>query len=113
MTLEITFRSRKLSKEFISNRVLVRRYGDKNAKVLAQRMLLLRASRNLQEVSDDKATKFHQLHSDRDEQFSVSLFRGKRLVFEVGHPEIPRRDDGGINLVAVTAVKIIEIVDYH
>lgn len=64
VTLEISFKSRKLSKEFISSRVLIRRYGDKNAKVLAQRMLVLRASRNLQEVSDDKATKFHQLHLD-------------------------------------------------
>lgn len=76
-------------------------------------MLVLRASRNLQEVSDDKATKFHQLHLDRNEQFSVSLFRGKRLVFEVDHAEIPRKDDCGINLVAVTAVRITEIVDYH
>ena len=46
-------------------------------------------------------------------QFSVKLFRGKRLVFEVDHAEVPRKDDGGIDLTKVTAVRIIEIVDYH
>ena len=69
MTLEISFKSRKLSKEFISNRVLIRRYGDKNAKVLTQRMLVLRASRNLQEVSDDKATRAFENQNDLKKLF--------------------------------------------
>lgn len=111
--MDISFKSRKIEKEFNSYRVLVKRYGDKNAKVLMQRMLVLRELRNLQDVSNVKATKFHQLKDNRDEQFAIKLFRGVRLVFEVGHAEVPRKEDGGIDLANVTAVKIIEIVNYH
>lgn len=111
--MEVSFKNKRVKKEFRSNSVLVRHYGDKNAKILARRIYVLRASPNLQCVSEDKSTKFHQLKGDRDEQFSLYLFRGKRLVFEVDHTEVPRKDDGGIDLNQVTAVRIIEIVDYH
>jgi proteic killer suppression protein len=55
----------------------------------------------------------HQLKADRDEQFAVDVGKSLRLVFEVGNDPIPRRDDGGIDLQRVTAIRILEVVDYH
>ena len=54
-----------------------------------------------------------QLTGDRDEQFSVSLTKNWRLVFVADHNPIPRRDDGGIDLEQVTAIRLLEVVDYH
>ena len=55
----------------------------------------------------------HQLKGNRDEQFAVDLVHPYRLVFEPNHDPLPRKEDGGINLEQVTAIKIMEVVDYH
>ncbi len=46
-------------------------------------------------------------------QFSVVLTKNWRLIFEVDHDPIPRLDDGGIDLDKVSAIRFIEVVDYH
>ena len=53
------------------------------------------------------------LTEDRDEQYAVDLVHPKRLIFEVNHDPIPRNEDGGIDLTKVTAITIVEVVDYH
>ena len=57
--------------------------------------------------------RMHQLKGNRDEQFAVDLVHPYRLVFEPNHDPLPRKKDGGINLEQVTAIKIMEVVDYH
>ena len=57
--------------------------------------------------------RMHELKSNRDEQFAVDLVHPYRLVFEPTHDPLPRKEDGGINLEQVTAIKIMEVVDYH
>lgn len=34
-------------------------------------------------------------------------------MFEVDHAEVPRQEDGGLELSKITAVRIVEIVDYR
>jgi len=43
----------------------------------------------------------------------VVLTKNWRLIFEVDHDPIPRLDDGGIDLDMVSAIRFIEVVDYH
>jgi len=43
----------------------------------------------------------------------VVLTKNWRLIFEVDHDPIPRLDDGGIDLDKVSAIRFIEVVDYH
>ena len=111
--MEIAFASRRLAKAFNSMAELTQAHGQRMARVIMMRMDLLKAANNLSLVPTQKPTRRHQLKGDRDEQFAVDLVHPKRLVFVPDHDPIPRRDDGGINLTAVTAIEIIEIVDYH
>jgi proteic killer suppression protein len=55
----------------------------------------------------------HQLKGRRKEQFAVDLDRSRRLVFKPANEPIPYSDDGGIDLDRVTAITILEVVDYH
>ena len=55
----------------------------------------------------------HQLSGRRKEQFAVDLDRARRLVFKPAHDPIPYSDDGGIDLGRVTAITILEVVNYH
>jgi hypothetical protein len=55
----------------------------------------------------------HALRADRRGRFSISLWGPYRLIIAPDHNPLPRLDDGGIDLYAVTAVRILEVVDYH
>ena len=83
------------------------------AKVIKLRMEILTFAVNLARVPALPPDRRHQLRAGRDEQFAVDLVHPYRLVFEVNHDPIPRKDDGGIDLEQVIAIKILDVLDYH
>lgn len=111
--MDITFRTRKLEKTFNSVGELQKAYGARMAKVIMTRVAVLKAARTLDMVPTTPPDRRHQLQGDRDEQFAVDLVHPRRLVFEPNHDPLPRKDDGGIDVEQVTAITIIDVVDYH
>lgn len=83
------------------------------ARVIMMRMAVLGAARNLELVPTTPPERRHQLVGDRHEQFAVDLVHPYRLVLEANHEPVPRRDDGGIDTEQVTAITILDVVDYH
>lgn len=55
----------------------------------------------------------HLLSGGRGGQYAVDLVHPHRLVFEPTHDPVPRTTDGGIDIDRVTAITIMEVVDYH
>lgn len=111
--MEIYFKKSKLRKVFESESALNRKYGNRMARKIMMRLAVLEAASCLAEVPTTKPERCHQLSEDRDEQFAVDLVHPHRLIFEVNHDPIPRKEDGGINKEDVTAIEIIEVIDYH
>ena len=106
--MEIAFRTRKLEKAFNSADALKKTYGARMT-----RIAVLSAARSLVLVPTTPPDRRHQLSGDRYEQFAVDLVQPYRLVFEANHEPIPRREDGGIDTERVTAIRILNVVDYH
>lgn len=111
--MDIAFRTRKLEKDFNGAVALQKTYGARMARVIMMRMAVLRAARNLGLVPTTPPERRHQLVGDRDEQFAVDLVQPYRLVFQADHEPVPRKDDGGIDTEQVTAIRILDVVDYH
>lgn len=111
--MDIAFRTRKLQRTFNSADALRRSYGTKMARVIKNRLAVLSNAPNLALVPTTPPDRRHQLRGDRDEQFAVDLVHPRRLVFELNHDPIPRGDDGGVDTEQVTAIMIIDVVDYH
>ena len=111
--MEISFRTRKLQKEFSSGTTLKRKYGDRMALTIMARIGVLKNAGLLQRVPASPPERRHQLKGRRDEQFAVDLVHPYRLVFEPDHSKLPRNEDGGIDLERVTAIRILEVVDFH
>ena len=111
--MQISFRTRRLERTFNSARSLTRRYGDHMARVIKMRMAVLKNARSLSQVPATPPDRRHMLRGDRHEQYAVDLVHPYRLVFEPNHDPIPRMEDGGVNLDEVTAITVIDIVDYH
>ena len=111
--MDIAFRTRKLQKAFTAADTFQRAYGAPMARVIMMRMAVLRAARNLGLVPNTPPDRRHQLVGDRDEKFAVDLVHPYRLVFEANHEPLPRKDDGGIDTAQVTAITVLDVVDYH
>ena len=77
------------------------------------RLAVMKEARVLALVPTTPPERRHQLRGDRDEQFAVDLVHPYRLVFELNHQPYPRKEDGGIDTDHVTAITIIEVIDYH
>ena len=111
--MRISFAVRRLARNFSSARDLDRAYGRDMAGKIQARMTVLDSAPSLAEVPATKPDRCHQLEGDRRGQFAVDLVHPHRLVFEPDHNPVPQRPDGGIDLSAITAIVIVEIVDYH
>jgi proteic killer suppression protein len=110
--MRVEFATTRLEKALSDEREMTRRYGQL-AKPIKNRLSVLRVARSLADVPKVPPERCHQLGENRDEQFAVDLKHPHRLVFEVADDPIPRLADGGIDLSAVAAIRVIEIVDYH
>lgn len=111
--VDITFRTRRLARVFNSDRSMRRQFGDRMARRIQMRLAVLRNARTLSLVPSTPPDRCHQLTGNRSGQFAVDLVHPRRLVFVPNHDPVPLRDDGGIDLEQITAVTILEVVDYH
>ena len=111
--MDIAFRTRKLEKVFNAATALQKTYGARIAKVIMMRMAILKATRNLAMAPTTPPDRRHRLSGDRDEQYAVDLVHPYRLVFKPNHDLSSRADDGGIDMEQVTAITIIQVIDYH
>lgn len=111
--MKIAFRRRQLENTFNSQTALRVRYGEQMANAIGNRMAVLSSARTLSLVPSTKPERCHRLSGRRRHQFAVDLVHPYRLLFELADDPIPLRADGGIDKDAVTAITIIEVIDYH
>lgn len=111
--MNISFSRSKLQKTFNSEKELIREYGPDQARVIMRRMSVLRAAASLEEVPRFPPERHHELTGDMQGMFAVDLKHPYRLLFVPSHDPVPRTDDNSIDLRNVTAIKILEIKDYH
>jgi plasmid maintenance system killer protein len=110
--LDVRFRTRKLQRICNSQAELKRHFGDM-ADVIMNRLQVLAMANHLGQVPHTKPIRRHQLSGVRHGQFAVDLRHPYRLVFRPDHNPMPQRLDGGIDVNAVIAIEVIEIIDYH
>ncbi|HEY9595786.1 MAG TPA: killer suppression protein HigA [Spirochaetia bacterium] len=95
---------------FDNNRVR-KRCGDARGK-LKQRLDDMLAADSMA-VLETLPGHYHALTADRAGQWACSLEEPYRLVFlPVGNP-LPVSKDGRLDTTRVTAVRIVEVVNYH
>lgn len=109
--MEVSFRTDKLARTLNSVRTSQMVYGPSVARVINRRLLELQALANLHDATRVPQLDCHQLKGKRVGQFAVRLPGGFRLVFVPASMQL--KSDGGIDLSSVTAITILEVVNYH
>lgn len=111
--MEILFQNDRLRKEFNNAKLLVRRYGAIQAKLLQRRLAEIRAADQLEDLRLLLHARYHQLKENRAEQISADVVHPYRLLFACANDPAPRKPDGGLDWTRVTAVVIIGVEDTH
>ena len=111
--MDVSFRDSKLAKTCGSEKALVKAYGKANARKVMMRLTLLEAAETLSHVPVTPPTRRHELKGSRKGTFAIDVQHPFRIVFEPASNPVPTKEDGGIDLDAVTAIAIITIEDYH
>lgn len=113
--MEIRFAARKLEKECNEQRLLKRKHGERRAKLIANRLAVLRESKALSDIGPPYRGPYrcHELTGDRRGQLSIDLDHPYRLLFVPDHDPAPQREEGGLDWRKVTAIVIVEIADTH
>ena len=91
----------------------MRRWGPDNARRIRQRLAELRAAGTLADMFLLPAARCYALRGDRQGQFAVDGKHPFRLIFEPTDDPVPRKADGGVDLDAVTSIRVVDVVDYH
>lgn len=108
----IDFSSSKLRKLCSSDKAMRKEWGAEMAKKLKQRLADLEAIASLEEAKYLPG-RCHELTEDRSGQLAMDLVHPQRLIFVPDHKPIPVHSSGGLDWQQVTAIRIVEIVDYH
>lgn len=110
--MEITFKNEKLRKVCTETKLAIREHGARRAQKIRVRLDDMAAAETLA-VTRSLPGRYHELTGDRKGQLAVSLDGLYRLIFEPANDPVPRRADGGLDWAGVTAVRVLEIGDYH
>ena len=111
--MEVKIATRQLTKVLNSEREMTKKYGERMSRMIAGRLAVLRNAPNLAAVPTNKPERRHALKGERAGQQAVDLVHPHRLVFVPAHDPLPQRPDGGLDEEHVTAIRVIEVVDYH
>ena len=96
-----------------SDKLLRREFGESGRKKIRQRLDEFDAAENLAVIGRLPGPHCEQLKASRAGELSVRAHDGKRIIFRSINEPIPLKPDGGLNWIAVTAILIISIEDYH
>jgi len=114
--LDISFKSRKLEKEFNDGKRLKNARGELQAKKIGFRLKELRAASSLYDFWPPKSgpSRCHELTQGKCKgQLSVDLDYPYRLIFVPNHDPVPYKSDGGLDWKQVTAITIIGVENTH
>ena len=110
--MKIEYCSNKLRKQLTSASEIKKAFGV-NAKRVSQRMDDIAASTNLAVLMQIPAANCHSLAGKRKGQWSVDISGNHRLIFELDGNPLPTLEDGSVDTIKVTDIRIIETTDYH
>jgi proteic killer suppression protein len=110
--MTVSVGSRKLAKVFAKPETIDKRFGTDLGKQLRKRLDDLVAAETLDDIRYAPG-RLDELTGDRRGQFALRLSANVRMIIEPADDAACNKNDDVINLRLVTAVRIVEIVDYH
>jgi proteic killer suppression protein len=111
--VDVSFRTSKFRKHTQTIASAQREWGERRGKLLRRRLDEPAAAQNLEMMKKLPGARCHELTGNLKGKLAVDLDHPYRLLFEPAHVPIPCKDDGSLDWSKVTAITVLEILDYH
>jgi len=114
--MDIQYESDSIKRVFENERKLFKKFGEKRARLVQQRLYELLAADRLDDLRYLPGPRLHQHTRGKGQKkavFSVDLDHPYRLLFVVGHDLEPELPGGGVDWSRVTRIIITGIEDPH
>jgi toxin HigB-1 len=111
--MHITFKNAQMKTMCNDFRKLMKKHGERRAKLVMQRLQQFQAMSSLAVARTLPQLGCHELTGDRNGCLAVNLDHPYRLVFTVDQEPFPAKEDGGLDWTRAHTIQIIEIEDYH
>jgi proteic killer suppression protein len=112
--VDVYFRTSKFRKHTETIASAQREWGERRGKLLRRRLDELAAAvPSLEMMRELPGARCHELTGNLKGKLAVDLDHPYRLLFEPAHDPVPRKADGGLDWTKVTAITVLEIIDYH
>ncbi len=111
--MDVYFRTSKLRKQTETIAIAQREWGERRGKLLRRRLDELAAATTLEMVRRLPGPRCHELTGNLKGKLAVDLDHPCRLLFEPANDPVPRKADGGLDWTHVTAITVLDILDYH
>lgn len=109
--MQIKFATSEIERLCSDETTAIKNLGSTCAKKLQRYISMLCAAETVADLP--KIGHLHDLKGDRSSQKAFSLDRKMRLVFAPGNDPKPLKEDGSVDWVSVTIVRIEYIGNYH
>lgn len=110
--MQLEFKSKKLERT-LNDPLLIKKSFGENAKRVVQRLEEMRSAPTLAVLMSIPATRCHKLSGQRKNEWAVAILPNHRLIFEIANDPVPEKEDGSVNIVLITHIRILETTDYH
>jgi proteic killer suppression protein len=110
--MEIDYANSRIKRDCCTFAAMKKNFGERRAEILNTRLKQLEEVSCLEEIRDAPG-QWHELTQNRKGQIAASVGQGHRLIVAPSEDPPPTKPDGGLDWPNITAVTIIEIVDYH
>lgn len=110
--MNITFSNKKLQSLANDDRAIAKALGADRAKIFRRRLSQLSDATTLEDVRHLPG-RCHELTGSRKGQWACDLGQPYRLIFTPLHHPIPADESGRYLWVEITAIEVVEIIDYH
>lgn len=110
--MKLSYKTKRLEKSFTTDKGLVKSYGTLAKKIKRRRNELEEAD-NLWVISQLPVLRLHQHKGKGKGIWSIDIQENWRILFKIDQDPIPQLEDGGVDLKAITILRIEAVTDPH
>ena len=110
--MKLSYRTKKLEKSLTTDKGLAKSYG-KLAKKIKQRRIQLESADNLAVLATMPVLRLHPYTGKGKGTWSIDIQENWRILFTIDHNPVPFLEHGGVDLQAITIIRIESVEDPH
>ena len=111
--MEIRFKNKRMAEVLNDYNKSIASFGKAVGKKVHLRLQQMTAVNNLSEMNITPGIRCHPLKGKQMGEYGITLTGNYRLIIKPDYEVIPKKKDGGVDLIKIEKVIVLNVEDYH